>query len=439
MSIAIASGNASNFSAPASTPSNTGTGEGGAFALLIDLENTNLQPETTPLGLPSEPITIGTQDHAPGPITDMLDGLAMLIERLDAQDGPTPETLEEIETLLAAIETLLGPAPAPIGTGSGIAHETARESVDFVEKLGALAQKLALDTAPSEPAIAARLDALAGALDGLAAGAAAAGKAGKPLDPLLAAPSTGLEDFHDAAEGEPALALSTSAQSGEKRTLAGTEPTASDKRSLAGSSPASAPPTTEAAPDTGAGPASAAATGDSGEPDPLALQSGQGQSPAANITGAPRPETAAYQRPAIHINVPHVAAEISRHVQNGVSRFEIRLNPPELGRIDVRLELDASGNVLARLAVERSETLDLLQRDQRALERALADAGLDSEKTALEFSLQQGSDERSEDEPGWRATAMGEGSEKAAPAPSASGPVPPLQSYARLDAVNLWV
>ena len=48
-----------------------------------------------------------------------------------------------------------------------------------------------------------------------------------------------------------------------------------------------------------------------------------------------------------------------------------------------------AGQVNARLTVERAETLDLLQRDQRALERALAQAGLDASKTNLEFSLKQ--------------------------------------------------
>ena len=42
------------------------------------------------------------------------------------------------------------------------------------------------------------------------------------------------------------------------------------------------------------------------------------------------------------------------------------------------MHVDAAGNVNARLTVERSETLDMFQRDQRSLERALAQAGLDS-------------------------------------------------------------
>jgi hypothetical protein len=55
----------------------------------------------------------------------------------------------------------------------------------------------------------------------------------------------------------------------------------------------------------------------------------------------------------------------------------------------VRLDIDRSGQVTARLTVEKAETLDLMQRDQRGLEKALQQAGLDSSKTNLEFSLKQ--------------------------------------------------
>ena len=111
--------------------------------------------------------------------------------------------------------------------------------------------------------------------------------------------------------------------------------------------------------------------------------------PAAAVVAGTKAIHAAYRAPVHQINVPQVAFEVVRQVQAGNSRFQIRLDPPELGRIDVRLDVDQSGNVNARMTVERAETLDLMQRDQRALERALAQAGLDSSKTNLEFSLRQ--------------------------------------------------
>ena len=73
--------------------------------------------------------------------------------------------------------------------------------------------------------------------------------------------------------------------------------------------------------------------------------------------------------------------------QAGKNHFEIRLDPPELGRIEVRLDVDRDGHVTSRLIADRSDTLDLLRRDASGLERALQDAGLKTADNGLQFSL----------------------------------------------------
>ncbi|ARQ00296.1 flagellar hook-length control protein FliK [Pseudorhodoplanes sinuspersici] len=87
------------------------------------------------------------------------------------------------------------------------------------------------------------------------------------------------------------------------------------------------------------------------------------------------------------VPVNAIAVEIAGQAKAGNSRFEIRLDPPELGRIDVRLDVDRDGNVTSRLVIERADTYDLLRRDQSTLERALQQAGLKTSDNALEFSL----------------------------------------------------
>jgi flagellar hook-length control protein FliK len=93
--------------------------------------------------------------------------------------------------------------------------------------------------------------------------------------------------------------------------------------------------------------------------------------------------------PAAVVPVAGLAVEIAAQAQAGKHRFEIRLDPPELGRIDVRLEVDRDGHVSSRLVIDRSETLDLLKRDAAQLERALQQAGLKTSDSALEFTLRQ--------------------------------------------------
>lgn len=85
--------------------------------------------------------------------------------------------------------------------------------------------------------------------------------------------------------------------------------------------------------------------------------------------------------------IPHIAGEMASRFKQGTTQFEIRLDPPELGRVDVRIEIDSDGRVVSRLTVEKSETLDLLKADQRALERALHEAGFKSEQNSLSFTL----------------------------------------------------
>jgi hypothetical protein len=87
-------------------------------------------------------------------------------------------------------------------------------------------------------------------------------------------------------------------------------------------------------------------------------------------------------------NVPLAAepVEIGLRSLSGLSRFEIRLEPEDLGRIDVRLDIDGD-RVEARLVVDRAETLALLQRDARTLERAFEQAGLKPSDGGIDLSL----------------------------------------------------
>jgi hypothetical protein len=82
-----------------------------------------------------------------------------------------------------------------------------------------------------------------------------------------------------------------------------------------------------------------------------------------------------------------LAVSIAAQSHEGARQFDIRLDPVELGRVDVRLTVDSLGHAQAHLAVEKPQTLDLLQRDAPALERALRDSGMQLGQSGLQFSL----------------------------------------------------
>ncbi|MCC5995720.1 MAG: flagellar hook-length control protein FliK, partial [Oceanicaulis sp.] len=82
-----------------------------------------------------------------------------------------------------------------------------------------------------------------------------------------------------------------------------------------------------------------------------------------------------------------LAAQIVRRQADGARVFDIRLDPPELGRVGVRLEMSADQTVKAMLSAERPDTLQDMQRSARELEKALAEAGLSLAENGLSFSL----------------------------------------------------
>jgi flagellar hook-length control protein FliK len=71
----------------------------------------------------------------------------------------------------------------------------------------------------------------------------------------------------------------------------------------------------------------------------------------------------------------------------GIKHFDIRLDPPELGRVEIHLSLDNSGKAQANLVVDKPQTLELLQRDAANLTHSLNDAGVSLSNNGLNFSL----------------------------------------------------
>lgn len=136
-----------------------------------------------------------------------------------------------------------------------------------------------------------------------------------------------------------------------------------------------------------------------------------------------------------------VPIEIGAKALAGNRRFDIRLDPAELGRVDVSLEISGKGEVSAKLTVDRVETLQLLQRDARTLERAFEQAGLKPSEGGVEMSLrdssdQSGSRQNRQDEEGARSRrAWVETSEESALVAETA----PLRRNGRLGGVDLSI
>ena len=90
-----------------------------------------------------------------------------------------------------------------------------------------------------------------------------------------------------------------------------------------------------------------------------------------------------------------VKVKLVKAAQGGLDKIKIQLNPSELGKVEVRLEIGSDGAIRGTVIADKPETMDLLQRDAKQLERALQDAGFKTGGDSLDFQMRgDGANER---------------------------------------------
>ena len=181
------------------------------------------------------------------------------------------------------------------------------------------------------------------------------------LDPNAAQPAS--TDAKNASDAKPAQGEAIAA-------LAGNSHKGGDKK-----------PAADAAAPTPA--AAAAKAPDIALPQTLAPTTHTAQAGAAAAVGG-HAKAAGDDAP---VSISNVAIEVTSKIASGKNQFDIRLDPPDLGKIHVKVHVDRDGNVITHMVADRSDTLDLLRRDTSDLQRALQDAGLKTSDNNLQFSL----------------------------------------------------
>ena len=143
-----------------------------------------------------------------------------------------------------------------------------------------------------------------------------------------------------------------------------------------------------------------------------------GSNPVRTQTPAATPSTSA-----------QIALQIVRSIPNGIDRLSVHLQPAELGSVDIQLNFEGAGRLSALITAERPETLELLQRDSRFLERSLGDSGLKLASDGLSFALRQDQQQQQQQQSfheqaqarqsSFRANDAYDGTTDSEPAPSA--------------------
>jgi flagellar hook-length control protein FliK len=383
-----------------------------AIAAMINVPATSTAPAVDPK-LALDPLaSIGQSSGKPK--TDLLGGLAGTTSSDTGQPQTVPDSVAQFLASLGLGAQNSAPPSAAATDSSADSTVGAASSTKPLPAIAQLADKLAALTqniAAASPDIAQKLDALAKKLaaaettpQALAQLTVSSDTDGAELDRIVQALLTA-KPPGPATPASPSLAAKTELPA--PAPIVRSEPQADTAPALA--APTSTDPsTTVTAKPSAAKLADATSTDDARSPDAKIIAAATARAdakpadgadnaspqnatiaPATTTAAPPRAIPAAYQAASSPINMGQVAFEMVRQIHQGTSRFSFRIDPPELGRVDVRMHVDASGTVNARLTVERSETLDMFQRDRGALERALSQAGLDSGKTNLEFSLKQ--------------------------------------------------
>jgi flagellar hook-length control protein FliK len=102
-------------------------------------------------------------------------------------------------------------------------------------------------------------------------------------------------------------------------------------------------------------------------------------------------DAAAAPLPSPHAGTP--AAQVAPalvqmgHAPDGAQRLTVRLDPPELGHVQVRIDRPPEAPARVEITVEKAETLTLLLRDQPQLQRALDLAGVPAEGRSVTFHV----------------------------------------------------
>jgi flagellar hook-length control protein FliK len=85
-----------------------------------------------------------------------------------------------------------------------------------------------------------------------------------------------------------------------------------------------------------------------------------------------------------------LGVEIARKVELGQETLRIRLNPIELGRIEVTLAFDDKGSLQATVRTESAQAMDLLRQDAPELARTLDQAGVRTDAQSFRFENRDG-------------------------------------------------
>ena len=278
------------------------------------------------------------------------------------------------DDLIAAIPTAPGPGPDP-ALEPGVVEADSPSPTEMTPAQGSGPQEAASNKA--SPALTPPGAAAASAPSTERAEAAAAQTSSPSPAPATATPPP----LRALAE-RTSKPLDPAAQTPDSAMSIDAKPAGTSNTSP---SPPAGPTDKPATPAAAAAAAPAAAL----DPGPTTAETGPAGDPVADRTEAAAPardhSLSTLSRATVDATA-QIAAQIQRKLEGRSTRFEIALRPDELGRVDVKLDIDAEGRLSARLAFDNPAAAADLRGRADELRRQLEAAGFHLAEDAFEFA-----------------------------------------------------
>lgn len=388
-------------------------GAAASFGALVDDEGASpAQPAVATLFL--DPSGFPTPPGSTAKVADMLTAQVAEVEKAlapppVAQGEAANAVQDKADLAFAPPQPLKVFKPEPAADSRAPAPQApeAQPSVPAPQHTVAIHAASAEKAVSSEEKSADDPDAETGKADGSALALATVPQ-GPPLPSAnlpvpIAQPIATTQPEHKSSESK-ATPLITKAAGAKQATAAQYDAFASRKESIAGDnvpSPEQHGPAIQTAVAV-----AAIDQGDKGLPSPLLTQTMVPVSVRPSAIPYPTAFQTAVHAPVVQAQPGRIGADIGVEIAKAANGDRedllIRLDPRDLGRIDVRLSFDREGMLRAVVSADSSTALDMLRRESGDLNRALADAGIRLDGQSLRFDARSGGDQGQGAGQGWQ-------------------------------------
>jgi flagellar hook-length control protein FliK len=98
-------------------------------------------------------------------------------------------------------------------------------------------------------------------------------------------------------------------------------------------------------------------------------------------------------------NITHQVVKVLSNLETKTQSITVQLDPVELGKIDIKMDISPKGETKVMILAEKLETYALLTKSSEQIQSILTDKGLNQDSTSLNFGLRHGNSNGNQNHP----------------------------------------